>query len=105
VDGTTDCIIGSPAIQYGFEELSKRKRQTYLQAEFPHLWKNIEKFVGGKTNYGAHALRDLLGGDSRRITEDLVAIGFFSPGTKHGEEVYSIPFLYRHGMDLTQGKA
>ena len=105
VDGHTDWIIGSPAIKYGFEELSKRKRQTYLQAEFPHLWRDIVKFVGGKTDYSSTALRGLLGDGWRATSEDLVAIGFFSKGNKQGEEIYSIPVLYRHGMNLTQGKA
>jgi len=41
-EGTSASVIGPTSIQYGFEELSKRKRQTYLQAEFPHLWKDIE---------------------------------------------------------------
>ena len=36
-DGESDYIIGTNAIQYGFEELSERKRETYLQAEFPHF--------------------------------------------------------------------
>ncbi len=36
--------------------LSKRKRDTYLKAEFPHLWPHIEKFHGGKTEYSAEAL-------------------------------------------------
>lgn len=104
-DGTSDHVIGTVAIQYGFEELSKRKRQTYLQAEFPHLWKNIEKFSGGKTDYSAIALESLLGSDWKPTAEHLLAIGFFSKGKKGGEEVFSIPFLYRHGMNLTQGKA
>src|SRR4051812_3111224 len=30
-EGASEWIIGSAAIQYGFEELSKRKRETYLQ--------------------------------------------------------------------------
>jgi hypothetical protein len=104
-EGTSDQIIGAAAILYGFEELSKRKRQTYLQAEFPHLWKGIEKFYGGKTDYSADALHTLLGSDWRPTVEHLSAIGFFSKGRKGGEEIYSIPFLYRHGMNLTQGKA
>jgi len=104
-EGTSDWVIGASAIQYGFEELSKRKRQTYLQAEFPHLWKDIEKFSGGKTDYGANTLQALLGSDWRATTEHLLAIGFFSKGQKGGEEVFSIPFLYRHGLNLTQGKA
>lgn len=104
-DGTTEWIIGSPAILYGFNELSKRKRQTYLQAEFPHLWEHIEKFIGGKTDYSAASLRALLGPAWRHVSEDLHAIGFFSKRGTGGSETFSVPFLYRHGLDLTQGKA
>lgn len=104
-DSTSDHVVGTAAIQYGFEELSKRKRETYLQAEFPHLWKDIEKFLGGKTDYSATALEHLLGLDWKATAGHLLAIGFFSKGKKGGEEVFSIPFLYRHGMNLTQGKA
>jgi hypothetical protein len=104
-EGASEWVITAAAIQYGFEELSKRKRQTYLQAEFPHLWKDIEKFSGGKTDYTATTLENLLGLDWKSTAEHLLAIGFFSRGKKGGEEVFSIPFLYRHGMGLTQGKA
>jgi hypothetical protein len=105
-EGKSDWIIGSPAIQYGFEQLSKRKRETYLQAEFPHLWKDIEKFLGGKTDYNSATLKNLLGPDWRAIAENLYAIGFLSKSSKrHEDAVFSIPFLYRHGMELTQGKA
>lgn len=100
-EGTSDWVIGPAAIQYGFEELSKRKRQTYLQAEFPHLWKDIEKFSGGKTDYDGTALQLLLGPGWEATAEHLLAIGFFSKG----KDVYSIPFLYRHGMNVTRGKA
>ena len=104
-DGTTNAIVGAAAIQYGLEQLSRRKRQTYLRAEFPHFWGHMEKFVGGKTDYPADALRTLLGADWKNIAEGLISIGFFGLGTKRGVQVYSIPFLYRHGMELTQGKA
>lgn len=104
-EGTSDWVISAASIQYGLEELSKRKRQTYLQAEFPHLWKHIEKFDGGKTDYTANALRAVLGKEWKAITANLLAIGFLSKGSKRGEDVFSIPFLYRHGMNLTQGKA
>jgi len=104
-EGTSDDIIGAAAIQYGFEELSKRKRQTYLQAEFPHLWKDIEKFSGGKTDYDGSTLQSLLGPKWKATAEHLSGIGFFSKGFKGGEAVFSIPFLYRHGMNLTQGRA
>ena len=104
-EGKSDWVIDTAAIQYGFEELSKRKRDTYLRAEFPHLWKDIEKFSGGKTEYNASTLQSLLGKKWQATSEHLLAVGFFSKNEKDGEAVFSIPFLYRHGMQLTQGRA
>jgi len=104
-EGKSDWLIDTAAIQYGFEELSKRKRDTYLRAEFPHLWEDIEKFLGGKTEYDAATLQTLLGKKWRPISEHLLAVGFFSKNEKNGEAVFSILFLYRHGMNLTQGRA
>lgn len=104
-DGVSDWIIGPLALQYGFAELSKRKRQTYLEAEFPHLWKNIEKFIRGKTIYDERSLRNIFGTDWKGIIEDLVSIGLFSKTIKKNDPIYQIPFLYRDGLELTQGKA
>ena len=42
--GKSSWLIGPKAILYGLGELSKRKRDTYLKAEFPHLWEHIKKF-------------------------------------------------------------
>jgi hypothetical protein len=104
--GGCDHFIGSQAIRYGLEELSKRKRQTYLQAEFPHLWGEMKKFMGGKTDYGETALQGVLGSEWRPISEDLVAIGFLQKKQSAGRRaVYVVPRLYRHGMEITQGKA
>ena len=104
-EGTSDWLIGSAAIQYGYEELSKKKLQTYLQAEFPHLWLRIEKFISGKTEYNEPAIRALLGKEWRLAVDSLMAIGFLSRRTKKGSDIYLIPFLYRHSLGLTQGKA
>lgn len=101
LDGTTDAIIDSSAIQHGLQELSKHKRQTYLRAEFPHLWPHIERFVGGKTEYSPSALRALFGSGWQSIVDDLVALGVLSKK----KDSYDIPFLYRDGLELTQGKA
>lgn len=73
--GSSSDIIGSSAIQYGLEELSKKKRQTYLEAEFPHLWPDISKFVGGKTEYNRVALQRLLGKNWELTVADLVSLG------------------------------
>jgi len=104
-DALSEVIIDSPAIRYGFEELSKQKRQTYLEAEFPHLWIHIAKFVGGKAEYSDTTLRSLLGKKWESAVEDLVAIGFLSKTVRYQQNVYSIPRVYRHGLEVTQGKA
>jgi len=87
------------------QELSKRKRQTYLEAEFPHLWDSIEKFVNGKTDYDEKSMAKILGKNWKDVVDDLISIGLFARGTRRGKTYYWVPFLYRHGLDLTQGKA
>jgi hypothetical protein len=105
-EGYSKYIIGPSALQYGLQELSKRKKLTYLQAEFPHLWQYIEKFTGGKTEYDETSIKKALGKDWKTIIEDLVSIGFLSSKTIQGQgSVYKVPFLYRHGLQMTQGKA
>ena len=104
--GESQSIIGPQAIQYGLAELSKRKRTTFLEAEFPHLWPYIENFVGGKTEYTEMTLKRLLGKKWQEIVKDLISIGLFSEGRdRKGQFIYTIPFVYRKGLDLTQGRA
>ena len=102
--GTSEWIIGASAIQYGHARLSERRRDDYLRAEFPHLWPDIEKFMGKKAEYSEVALQGMLGKEWKPIVDNLVAIGFLSEATA-GKRVYTIPFLYRYGMKVTQGKA
>jgi hypothetical protein len=51
------------------------------------------------------ALQTLLGKKWQSVTDHLLAVGFFSKNEKEGEAVFSIPFLYRHSMQLTPGRA
>ena len=76
-----------------------------LLVSFPHLWPHIETLVGGKTEYSEQALRRTLGSEWRRVTDDLVSIGLFATATRRGEPAYIIPFLYRRGLEVTQGRA
>jgi len=103
--GESEWLIGPSAIQYGLSELSIRKRITYLQAEFPHLWENIKKFVGGKTEYSSSALQSLYGRNWESISEDLVSIGVLKKKTKQDKIIYWIPVLFREGLELSQGRA
>jgi len=103
--GYSEWVIGPAAIRYGLAELSKRKRTTLLEAEFPHLWPEIKKFVGKKTEYSEVAMRRILGNKWHAIAEDLVSIGVFGKTTRRGKPAsYRVPFLYREGLELTQGR-
>jgi len=102
----SDFIIGPSAIKYGLAEMSKGKRTTFLQAEFPHLFKHIQKFIGGKTQYSEVALRRILGRDWESIVDDLVSIGLVKKEiSPDGQTNIKFPFLYREGLELTQGRA
>jgi hypothetical protein len=101
--GQSDVVIGASAIRYGYEQLSIKKKQTYLQAEFPHLWPFIEKFEGGKSSLSEVTALRIVGSRAKSILGDLVAIGVLSATKRGGECTYTFPSLYRKGLGLTQG--
>jgi hypothetical protein len=98
-------IIGPTSILYGLRELSKKKRSTLLQAEFPHFWEQIKKFEGGKTEYSERAMQNALGRGWASVIDDLVGIGLFEETRRGGQRTFKVPFVYREGLSLTQGRA
>jgi hypothetical protein len=105
LEGESPWLIGPKAILHGLEELSKRKRDTYLNAEFPHLWSHIKKFEGGKTEYDAGSLEKLLGKKWEAICADLLSIGVLGKSGRGAEATYIFPHVYRKSLNLTQGRA
>lgn len=103
--GVSTHLIGPKAIQYGLAELSKAKRDTYLRAEFPHFWDAINRLRGGKTEYTASAIRRQLGVRDDELIDDLCGIGVLQKLVRRSETTYKVPFLYKDGLELTQGRA
>jgi hypothetical protein len=104
--GGSDFVIGPAAIEYGLVELSKRKKTSFLQAEFPHLWEHIKKLVGGKTEYGEASLKLLFGKQWESIVDDIISLGVLRKELRRdGSKTFKIPFLYRDGLEVTQGRA
>jgi hypothetical protein len=97
-------LIGPQALQYGLAELSKRRRDTYLKAEFPHLWTHIEKFQGGKSEYSITAIQNLMGKNWQEVVKNLISVGLLRKRERGGQPTFWVPYLYRRGLDLTQGK-
>jgi hypothetical protein len=103
--GESPWLIGPKAILHGLEELSKRKRDTYLNAEYPHLWSHIKKFEGGKTEYDAANLEQILGKKWEAICADLLSIGVLGKSGRGSEATYIFPHVYRKSLNQTQGRA
>lgn len=104
-DGQAEHIIGASSIQYGLTELSKKKRDTFLKAEFPHFWQHIEKLEGGKTEYNERALSKIWGRHWHQVLDDLTGIGLFEESRRSKGTTWKVPFLYREGLSLVQGLA
>jgi len=96
-------LISSLALKHGYLRLSERKKETYLKAEFPHFWTAIIKLEGSKAEHNRDSLRKLFGDDVDIIIKNLCSIGFFQ--YMKSSDSYIIPFLFRVGLKLKQGKA
>lgn len=100
--GETERLIYGPAIIYGLDELSKGKRTSYLEAEFPHKWEEIRKLLGGGTEYSHPAVKRLFGSSIDKTLEDLISMGVLYRASKNGEPTFRVPFVYRKGLECTQ---
>jgi hypothetical protein len=99
-------MVTPPAIRAGYFAMSKDKTVNYLRAEFPQWWSSMEKFRGGKTAYTESQLQRLFGNDCDRTIKDLVSVGLLAAEKRRapGSKSYKIPFLYRPGLETTQGR-
>jgi hypothetical protein len=100
--GTMDCVLSAAAILQGHVAMSKNKRDTYLKAEFKHFWPIIERFENKKAEHDEASLRSLLGKGYEKYLPDLRSIGFLK---LNPAGTYAIPFLYRPGLNIRQGKS
>lgn len=96
-------FITADIFKIALEELSKRKKTTYLFAEFPHLKDYIIKFEGGHADYTAESLQKLLGDKWQAVIEELKSIGFIKFVPK--KAIYKIPVIWRKGLSIKRGRA
>jgi hypothetical protein len=99
----TPSLIEAQAFKDALVELSKKKCRTYLEAEFPEFWPSIRKFENSKAEHCDKTLQRLLGDKWADIVEDLTAIGFIQK--RPLKNAYVIPFIFRAGLNIRQGKA
>lgn len=94
-------LISSNALRLAFAETSKEKLETQLFAEYPKYRKWIESFKDQKAEHTAESLVTILGRNWKSRTEKLKEIGFL----EEKNNSWKIPFIYREGLNVSQGKA
>jgi hypothetical protein len=102
-----DSMVTGKSLKHALEVLSHRKVTTYLKAEFPELWKHISKFHSGKTEYTMAALKSIIeGANADDVIEKMVDVGFLRKiKSRPVGHTFQVPFLFRAGLELSQGKS
>jgi hypothetical protein len=89
--------------------VSETRLNTYLYAEYPTERPFLEKLEGQKAEQTPESLMVIWGLDREAALKkaaDLVALGFFEArGPRTEPTTFWVPFLYRDGLHLVQGKA
>lgn len=89
-------------------EVSGARLNQYLYAEYPDLKIFVEKLEGQKAEQSPDSLAKLWNlkkSDAIAKARELVALGFFEERGSKGDPMFWVPFLYRDGLYLIQGKA
>jgi hypothetical protein len=89
--------------------VSETRLNTYLYAEYPTERPFLEKLEGQKAEQTPESLMVIWGVDREialKKAADLVSLGFFEArGPRTDPTTFWVPFLYRDGLHLVQGKA
>jgi len=96
-----------PVIKEALAEVSKVRLEQTLYAEYPTLKPYLESLQGAKTTQTDATLAQIWGitiEESRSIVKKLIDIGFLEVSDPRNQQEYKIPFLYRPGLSLVQGR-
>jgi hypothetical protein len=87
-------------------EVSQVRLEQTIYAEYPQYKVSLEKLRGAKTLQTVRSLEAIWGVSTEeafRIATALVGIGFFEEKGSRSAPEYWVPFLYRPGLDFSQG--
>jgi hypothetical protein len=88
--------------------VSETRLNTYLYAEYPNERPFLEKLYGEKAEQTPESLAAIWGGDrdvALSKAQELTGLGFFEARGGRSQPTFWVPFLYRDGLNLRQGKA
>lgn len=101
-------IFDRSVFKQALPRVSETRLNTYLFAEYPSEREFIEKLRGEKAEQTPESLSAIWSMDRAAAVakaNELVSMGFFQLRGPRSEHTYWVPFLYRDGLDMVQGKA
>jgi hypothetical protein len=104
-EGSSAFVFSPSSILQGFAAMSRKKRNLFLEAEFPHFRDHILKFDGGPAIYSWEKISRMFGEQTTDVVDKLLKIGFLSKSIKASGVSLSIPFLYRPAFNIRQTRA
>jgi hypothetical protein len=75
-EGTSQTVFSPASLLAGFASMSRRKRNLFLEAEFPHFRDIILRFEGGAAIHSPDTLTKMFGHETGEVLDKLVKIGF-----------------------------
>lgn len=103
-----DLLFDRSVFKLALPSVSDTRLNTYLYAEHPALRPFLEALDSEKAEQTVESLAklwDLDRGDVINKAYELVGVGFFEARGSKTEPTFWVPFLYRDGLHLVQGKA
>jgi hypothetical protein len=100
-----EALFDGSAIKGALPEVSAMRVDQTLFAEYPRLRPFLDRLRGEKAEQTLETLIRLWGTDETRALETATALVDAGVFVSRGESGYWVPFLYRHGLGLVQGKA
>lgn len=100
-----DSIISRSALKEALKVVSKVRLEQTIYQEYPDLKKYIKDLEERKTEQRIETLSEIYNlskAETQEIANKLVGIGFFVEKEKN--KIYWVPFLYRGGLNMIQGK-
>lgn len=105
VDGR---LISRKSFKEALKAISDNRIYSTIYAEYPELKADIEKLKKKKCHHNASTLSKIWSIEeieALEVANELVRIGFFEQRGGHETPEFWVPFLYRPGLDMIQGKA
>lgn len=98
-------LISRPSLKEALKKVSTVRLDQTIYQEYPELKQYIKLLEEEKTEQDVKSLTKIFGtniNETKTIANKLVSIGFFQEKEKNN--IYWVPFLYRGGLNMSQGK-